>query len=60
MPAPLVRLAEFRCPIWRAIADGLGPREEWGSVPIAATRPTADHRHHDYHCFDPAERRSLP
>lgn len=39
---------------------GLGPREEWGSVPIAATWPRADHRHHDNQLLDPAERRSVP
>ena len=38
----------------------LGRVKNWGSVPIAATWPAADHRHHDYHLLEPAERRSLP
>ena len=59
-PAPLVQPPAFCRPTWRAIADGLGPREEWGSVPIAATCQAADHRHHDHHCPDLADRRSLP
>jgi hypothetical protein len=38
----------------------LGRMRNWRLVPIAATRPPADHRHHDHHLLDPAERRSLP
>ena len=54
-------------PAARVLPPDLASDRRWsaatagrGSVPIAPTCEAADHRHHDHHCPDLADRRSLP